>query len=85
MSKRHIVLSYQPFDAQQTIMVYENGECTEVVHCVYCEITEMIAMLSKKYNIKKVDLRGNEEFVSKFKEELISPRFNFNDLDVTLW
>ena len=84
MDNSHIVLSYQPFDFTQSILVYTNGTCIEIKHCKYEEIPETIIELSKKHNIKRVDIRGNREFVEKIKDNLFMPRYGKNQLDVNL-
>ena len=80
----HIVYICQPFVKNQTIMVYQNGECVETIQCEIYEVSNQIDALVKKNKIKRVDIKGSLDFMEKLKEELISTKFNNKDLEVFL-
>lgn len=82
----HIVVGIQPFDAKQSIAVYVDGICIRVILAEFNDLAEQIYALSKQYKIYNIDLRGQEQFCLKLKQDLLVPRYNKDNLfNITLY
>lgn len=82
----HIIVDFQPFVAEQHIMVYQNGACVEQQYVNYDEVINYIIALSNKYNIENIDLCGNTDFLKKWKNDLqTNTSFTYGkDLKITI-
>lgn len=79
----HIIVDFQPFTLKQNVLVYVNGECVKQTAVEVDQITDVVTGLSKQYNIKQIDLCGNENYLFKFKTQ-ISTEFSDNPIEVDI-
>lgn len=81
----HIIVNFQPFLAEQHIMVYREGACIEQAFVEADKVIEKVCFLSNKFNITNIDLCGNTDFLKQFKNELqTNTNFNNNELNITI-
>jgi hypothetical protein len=82
----HIVVGIQPFDAKQSVGVYIDGICVKATAVEYTKLAEELSALSQKYKVYNIDIRGQESYCMKLKQDLLVPRYNKeHKLNVTLY
>lgn len=79
----HIIVQFEPFDIQQQIMVYENGECVSHSYATIDKIVEVVDVLKAKYNIKQIELYGYRDYLARYKA-LMKTKFNDNDCKIEI-
>ena len=84
MSK-YISGNIQPFVMKQTLNVYKDGECLESVECCITEYSKVAKALCKKYDIHEVDILGNENYLSKIKDDIVNNKFDDFKIDVQIY
>lgn len=73
-----VIVNFRPFVIGQTILTYVNDECVEQLNVPIEQISATVNGLCNKYDIHKVDLIGDESYISQFAAEL---NMNFNNVD----
>lgn len=66
-----IVIIFQPFILKQKVFVYQNGSCIRTIEVAQDKISDAVIGFSKEYGITEVDLIGGEDYLSKFKEDIL--------------
>jgi hypothetical protein len=79
----HIICDFRPFDMNQGIMVYVNGECVKSLSVGINQVTNVVNTLKNQYNIKQIDLCGNESYLSKFKANMLN-KFEDSDCEINI-
>lgn len=79
----HIVVSLQPFTLKQNIFVYINGACIKQTSVEVDRIVDVVNGLSKQYNIKQIDLCGNQDYLLHFQTEMDS-KFANNEYNIEI-
>lgn len=82
MDRYTIIVSYQPFDFYQKISVMAEGgniifQSTAPIEC----IADTVRTLSSQFDTGKVLLRGNDEYLKKFKADMMS---KFSNLTIEI-
>lgn len=67
----HVVISIQPFDFKQIIMIYQNGECKKMIPVTMNELSDAIVDICHAHDINEVDIRGEKNFTEKIKQEVL--------------
>ena len=60
---KKIIGIIHPFDIQQVLYAYEDGNKLEVINAKIQNIPEAIFTLSDKYDIDQIDLSGSKYFI----------------------
>lgn len=76
-----IVVFFQPFSVMQNIAVYKNNEMVHTTQVDIERVSNVIKGLASQYDIKEVDLKGNQEYLEKFKAEILT---NYSLLNVNI-
>lgn len=80
---KKIIGVIHPFDAQQILYVYENGNKLAFEKVPLDKIPDMVFNLSKQYNVNQVNLSGSQTFnkklVERIKQQEIT-KYNTNNL-----
>lgn len=66
-----IIVDFQNFTLKQNIFVYIDGNCIEQTQTSVDTLSKTIMWLQSKYNINKIDLCGNPDYLMKFKKDLL--------------
>lgn len=77
----------QPFDAVQTLYVYENGNILEVVHPTLDNLPDAVFSLKDKYNANKLDLVGATRFSKGYQKKILEEevkRYSSNTLEINV-
>jgi len=75
MNKKNInnlIVNFHPFMVLQEIDIYVNGECVKQDFVPLDEVTNDINGYCAMYDVHRINLCGNRDFVMKFKNELIT-------------
>ena len=78
-----IVVKFQPFKLLQDVMVFKKGACVDKIQIEIDRIPNVVKGLSSKYDIKKVQLSGSEEYLKQYKAEILT-RFNNDEILVDI-
>ena len=78
----HIIVNFQPFVAKQEILVYINGNCEKQIYVSVDRIVDSVKGLKSTYNINKIDLCGNRDYLSFFKEKRLD---SYDNCTITIY
>ena len=78
-----IIVKFQPFKLLQDVMVFKKGACIDKIQIEVDRIPSIIKGLTTKYNITKVQLSGNEEYLKQYKAEILT-KFNNDEILVEI-
>lgn len=67
---KNIVCSIHPFDLEQQIIVYDNGNKIALEHCSLDDISVKIIQLSAQYNLTDITLTGSRIYGNKTKQKI---------------
>ncbi len=84
---KKIVSMLQPFDANQNVIVYEDGNKLEVTQIPTSEIAEGICKLAISYQLKEINLGGAKQYakgISKKIKEYAITEYAIEDIEVIL-
>lgn len=78
----HIVVMFSLFDTKQKIYVYVNGEYVRQVSVDSNEVISAVDALRNEYGIDIIDLFGNIDYCTKYKEKMLSNYSNIKEVNV---
>lgn len=79
-----IVVDFQPFAIEQKIYTYsDEGTILEKAYCSVDEVTDVVKAMQSKFSATKIDLIGNTDYLTKFKNGL-KTNFGFSDVDINI-
>lgn len=67
-----IVVDFQPFAVSQHVRVFIDGSCKEAIFTAIDGVDDVVKDLKNKYNVKEINLCGNQSYLSKMQTEMIS-------------
>ena len=82
--RKNIVVTYSPFAMEQTIYCWVDGDCTEQRRCNIEEIPVTVNGLKRKYQVRKIELVGPQDYVEKFKTEMLNSTYDFSDCSIEI-
>lgn len=77
----HIIVNYRLFTTNQNVLVYSNGECIYQCEVPLNQVNNTVASLRKQYDVKRIDLCGNGDYLQKFKAEMLT-QFGNNECEI---
>ena len=77
-----VVVFFQPFAIQQNIVVYKNNEIINNRQVKITDVAATVKGLCSQYNIKSVDLKGNKDYLNKYKAEILTGDYNLLDVNI---
>ena len=81
----HIIIDLSNFTFEKDIMVYINGECVDHIKVPFENISETVKDFCNKYNLKQIDLFGqNSDYLLKIKQDFYTKYFN-NDINISIF
>lgn len=82
---KRIVVDIHPFLLNQTIQVYNNSQLEKEYKTNLFGIDKVIATMCKTDDIAEVNLKGNETFTKRIKENILKDgRFEHMNIEVNL-
>ena len=78
-----IIVNSQPFDALQTVVVYQQGTVVATHKASIDDIPNLVLNLSNTYNCKNVNLVGNKNFLERTKAQILT-KFANKDLNIEI-
>ena len=76
-----IIVINNMFDKDQNILVYKDNQMITSVNAELDELVDVIKSLASQYSIRTIDLVGNENFLTQFKNNFSS---EFNQYTVNI-
>ena len=67
-----VIVFFQPFSLMQNIVVYKNGEIVYTTQVEIERIPNVVKGLCNQYTINNVDLKGNQEYLEKYKAIILT-------------
>lgn len=66
----NIIIPFQSFNANQNILVYQNGNIVNSLQASYNEIPELVKNLVFQYEIDEINLVGGENYLQDMHTQL---------------
>jgi len=82
-NNNNLVVNFHPFMISQEIDVYQNGVCIKQDFCTIEEIIDKIYTYCSIYDIPRINLCGNKDFISKFANEL-KARYSYGAKEINI-
>lgn len=82
--RKNIVVTYSPFALEQTVYCWVNGDCTEQRKCKLDDITDTVNALKRKYQVRKIELVGPQDYIEKFKTDMLNSTYDFSDCNIEI-
>ena len=79
----NIIVNFQPFDALQTVIVYQQGAVVATHKASIDDIPNLVLNLSTMYSCKNVNLVGNKNFLERTKAQILT-KFANKDLNIEI-
>ena len=76
-----IIVINNMFDKDQNILVYKDNQMITSVNAELDELVDVVKSLASQYSIRTIDLVGNENFLTQFKNNFSS---EFNQYTVNI-
>lgn len=76
-----IIVINNMFDKDQNILVYKDNQMITSVNAELDELVDVVKSLASQYSIRTIDLVGNENFLTQFKNNFLS---EFNQYTVNI-
>ena len=76
-----IIVINNMFDKDQNILVYKDNQMITSVNAALDELVDVVKSLASQYSIHTIDLVGNENFLTQFKNNFLS---EFNQYTVNI-
>lgn len=80
---KHIVVQFEPFDLQQKVMVYIDGECFSYSYATIEKLVDTVEALKSEYNIKQINLYGYKDYLSRY-QALMKTKFSNDDCNIEI-
>lgn len=86
---KKIIYIAKPFLAEQTLLVYEDGNKIDAIKTTMPNLYESIMNLAQKHEIKQIDLAGPKSYTKEFAEKIKSlskntAKFNLKELEINI-
>lgn len=69
-NNNNLIVNFHPFMIQQEIDVYQDGACVKQDFVTIEEVVDKIRFYCSMYDIPRINLCGNRDFVNKFEKVL---------------
>lgn len=76
-----IIVINNMFDKDQNILVYKDNQMITSINAELDELVDVVKSLASQYSIRTIDLVGNENFLTQFKNNFSS---EFNQYTVNI-
>lgn len=83
-NRKNIVVNYSPFALEQTVYCWVNGDCTEQRKCKLDDIVDTVNSLKRKYQVRMIELVGPQDYIEKFKTDMLNSTYNFSDCNIEI-
>ena len=82
--EKKIIIAINPFTLAQKAYVVEDKGNINTFEIGTNEISTKLCSLAKQYNINKIQLQGNAEYLLKYKNDIINNKFDNQILEVEI-
>ena len=76
-----VIVFFQPFSLMQNIVVYKDNEMVHTTQVEIEKVPNVVKGLCSQYDVKDVDLKGNQEYLEKYKAIILT---DYNLLNVNI-
>lgn len=76
-----VVVFFQPFSIMQNIIVYKDDKIIDTKQVEIERVPNVIKGVCNTYNIQDVDLKGSQDYLEKYKTEILT---NYSLLNVNI-
>ena len=81
--RKNMVINFSPFVLDQDVYCYIDGECKEHKKTGLTDLPVLVETMKKKYDIHKISLVGSQDYLAKFRDELVD-KTTFNQCEVEI-
>ena len=67
---KKIIAMVRPFDAQQILMVYEDGNKIDMIQTSITDFNESLFALSEKHEVYQLDMTGPKKYIKGLEKQI---------------
>ncbi len=67
---KKIIAMVRPFDAQQILMVYEDGNKIDMIQTSIADFNESLFALSEKHEVYQLDMTGPKKYIKGLEKQI---------------
>ncbi len=78
-----MVVKVNPFDMVQKATIFNNGE-QEIIPVPMKDFVNTMSALINDYEITRVDMSGNPDFLNRYKAEILNSQYSNSDVEINI-
>lgn len=79
-----IVVDFQPFALNQTVVVWANEEQKELVTVPYEKVADTVTAFRATYGINDIVLFGNKDYLTQFRDRIGGAEYAMGTLNIEI-
>jgi hypothetical protein len=84
---KKIIAMVRPFDAQQILMVYEDGNKIDMIQTSIADFNESLFALSEKHEVYQLDMTGPKKYIKGLEKQIKEAemtKYSANKIEVNI-
>ena len=84
---KKIIAMVRPFDAQQILMVYEDGNKIDMIQTSIADFNESLFVLSEKHEVYQLDMTGPKKYIKGLEKQIKEAemtKYSANKIEVNI-
>lgn len=84
---KKIIAMVRPFDAQQILMVYEDGNKIDMIQTSIADFNESLFTLSEKHEVYQLDMTGPKKYIKGLEKQIKEAemtKYSANKIEVNI-
>ena len=84
---KKIIAMVRPFDAQQILMVYEDGNKIDMIQTSIADFNESLFALSEKYEVYQLDMTGPKKYIKGLEKQIKEAemtKYEINKIEINI-
>ena len=84
---KKIIAMIRPFDAQQILMVYEDGNKIDMIQTSIADFNESLFALSEKHEVYQLDMTGPKKYIKGLEKQIKEAemtKYSVNKIEVNI-
>ena len=84
---KKIIAMVRPFDAQQILMVYEDGNKIDMIQTSIADFNESLFALSEKHEVYQLDMTGPKKYIKGLEKQIKEAeitKYSVNKIEVNI-
>ena len=84
---KKIIAMVRPFDAQQILMVYEDGNKIDMIQTSIADFNESLFALSEKHEVYQLDMTGPKKYIKGLEKQIKEAemtKYEINKIEINI-